>query len=414
MRPGKSVSIRPSRGVGSIDGMRESPTAAADASESIPGPPPGPLPGARWILGSAFAAFQPNRLVLGTFLALLLGAIGALADRIHDAAGARPVAAVEVIRGMRGDGTFIPDRAFADAGNGPAASLAAAESMAILGVVEGILGLEPRRAIDSVGDAVVRAPKAAFLAAPWTMTALAIVWLAAASLVGGALARATALEAGRAVRIGARDAMASALVRWKSLVFAPLLPFVGAAICLVPIAILGLGFRLPVMDVLAAVLYAAALFLGFLATFLAILGALALPLMPASIACGDADAADAFVRNAAYLVRAPFLWLGSVGVALVALAVGFAVAATFAGCTLGLTSLVAGWAAGGLGEDDGRSASAAAILRLWDGTVRAILAGWIVSFLFEAATRIYLTLRVRCDGQDPSTLDGVPLSAGLR
>jgi hypothetical protein len=390
--------------------MKEIPTETADASESIPGSRPGPS----WILGSAFAAFQPNRLVLGTFLALLLGAIGGLADRIHDAVGGRPVAAVEVIRGMRGDGTFLPDRAFADAGNGPCASLAAAESMALVGLVEGILGLDPRRAIDAVGDAVLRAPSAAFLAAPWTMTAVAIVWMIAASLVGGGLARATALAAGRSVRIGARDAMASALLRWKSLVFAPVLPMVGAAICLAPVAILGLGFRVPVVEVLAAALYAVALFLGFLATFLAILGGLALPLMPASVACGDADAADAFVRNAAYLVRAPFLWLGSVGVAIVAFAVGFAVAATFAGGTLGLTSLVAGWAAGGLGEAEGRSAAVSAMLQLWDGTVQAILAGWIASFLFEASTRIYLTLRFRCDGQDPSTLDGVPLSAGLR
>lgn len=383
--------------------MKEESSAARDPSSSIPGP--------RWILASAFAAFQPNRLVLGTFLALLLGAIGSIADRLHHAAGADPVGTVEVIRSLRGDGSFRPDRAFAGAGDGPCAALAAGESMALRSLVEGILGLEPRQAIDALGDAVLRAPAAAFVSAPWTMSLVALAWLAVAGVVGGALSLATALEAGRAVRIGARDAIGSALGRWRSLAVAPTLPLVGAGILLAPVAALGVGFRIPVIDLLAAALYAVALFLGFLAAFVLILGALSLPMMPASIACGDADAADAFVRNAAYLVRAPFLWLGSVAVALVALAIGLAVASTFAAATIGLTALVAGWSAGGLAVDDGRPDSVVTILRVWDGLVHAILAGWVASFVFDAATRVYLTLRFRCDGQDPSTLDGVTLSA---
>lgn len=385
--------------------MKEAPIVAADASESVPGP--------RWILKSAFAAFQPNRLVLGTFLALVLGAIGSLADRLHLASGARPVVAVEVIRSLHGDGSFRPDRAFSDTGDGPCAAFAAGASMALRGLVEGILGLEPRRAIDSLVDVAVRAPSAALRAAPWTMAPVAIGWLVASSLVGGALSRATALEAGRSVRIGAREAMASTRSCWRSLALAPMLPLLGAAICLAPVALLGLGLRVPVLDVLAGALYAVALFLGFLAVFLLILAALGLPMMPAAIACGDADAADAFVRNAAYLVRAPFLWLGSVAVALVALAIGLAIVSGLAAATLGMTSAVAGWAAGGLSAADGRSASVLNLLGLWEGIVRAIVAGWIASFVFDAATRIYLTLRFRCDGQDPSTLDGVLLSAGL-
>lgn len=384
--------------------MKEEPSADRDPSSSIPGP--------RWILASAFAAFQPNRLVLGTFLALLIGAIGSLADRVHRAAGADPVASVEVIRSLRGDGSFRPDRAFAGDGDGPCAALAAGESMALRSLVEGILGLEPRQSIDALGDAVLRAPAAAFASAPWTMSLVALAWLAVAGVIGGALSRATALEAGRAVRIGARDAIGAALGRWRSLALAPMLPPVAAGLLLAPVAVLGLGLRIPVIDLLAAALYAAALFLGFLAAFLLILGALALPMMPAAIACGDADAADAFVRNAAYLVRAPFLWLGSVAVALVALAVGLAVASTFAAATIGLTSLVAGWSAGGLTVDDGRPDSVVTILGVWEGLVRALLAGWIASFVFDAATRVYLTLRFRCDGQDPSTLDGIALSAG--
>jgi len=383
--------------------MKEASSPASD--------PPDPIPGPRDILRSAFAAFQPNRLVLGTFLALLLGAVGSLADRWHAAGGGRSVAAVEIIRSLRGDGSFLPDRAFADVASGPCGALAAAESMALRGLVEGILGLEPRRALDALGDAVVRAPVAAFDAAPWTMILVAVVWLAMASLVGGALSYATALESGRSVRIGARASLAAVLPRWKSLSLAPFFPLVGAALCLVPVALLGLGFRAPVLDLLAGALYALALFLGFLAAFLLLLGAFCLPVMPASIACGDADAADAFVRNAAYLLRAPFLWIGSVAVALVGLAIGLAVASTFASLTLGLTSMVAGWAGGGVVPGDGDSA-AASLVRVWEGLVRAILAGWIVSFLFDAATRIYLTLRFRCDGQDPSTLDGVTLTTG--
>jgi hypothetical protein len=382
--------------------MKESPIEARGSSEPSPGP--------RWILRSAFAAFQPNRLVLGTFLALLIGAIGGLADRLHQSAGARPVAAVEVIRSLRGDGTFRPDRAYAELGTGPCAALAAGETAALRSLVESILALEPRRALDALGDAVVRAPAAAFAAAPWTMALVALAWLVAAGVVGGALSLATALEAGRAIRIGARDALAAVLPRWKSLSLAPVLPLVGATICLAPVALLGLGFRVPVLDLLAAALYPIALFLAFLAGFLLLVGALCLPMMPASVACGDADAADAFVRNAAYLLRAPFLWIGSVAVALVALAVGLAVASTFASLTLGLASWVTAWSGGGP-PGEGEATAVSSILRLWDGLVRALLAGWIVSFFFDAATRIYLTLRFRCDGQDPSTLDGTTLSA---
>jgi hypothetical protein len=383
--------------------MKEAPIEAMGSSESTPGP--------RWILRSAFAAFQPNRLVLGTFLALLIGAFGALADRLHAAAGAKPVAAVEVIRSLRGDGSFRPDRAYADAGNGPCAALAAGEATAIRSLVESILGLEPRLALDALGDALVRAPAASFAAAPWTMALVTLAWLVLAGVVGGALSWATALEAGRSIRVGAREALAAVRPRWKSLALAPILPLLGAAICLAPVAILGLGLRVPILDLLAAALYPVALFLAFLAGFLLLVGAFCLPMMPASVACGDADAADAFVRNAAYLLRAPFLWLGSVAVALVALAIGLAVAATFASLTLGLASLVSGWAEGGT-SPDGRSSAVAAILQLWEGLVRAILAGWLVSFVFDASARIYLTLRFRCDGQDPSTLDGVTLSAG--
>jgi hypothetical protein len=382
--------------------MNDAATATRISSESLPGP--------RWLLRSAVAAFQPNRLVLGTFLALVLGAVGSLADRLHDSAGLRQVSAVEVIRGLRGDGSFVTDRAFADVAGGPCAALAAAETMALRNLAEGILGLEPRKAIDAIGDAVLRAPAAAFEAAPWTMGLVAVVWLAISGLVGGALSLATALEAGRSIRIGARDALAAVLPRWRSLMLAPILPLVGAGICLVPVAILGLGFRVPVLDLIAAAVYPVALFLGFLAVFLLVAGAACLPLMPAAIACGDADAVDAFVRNAAYLVRSPFLWLGSMAVSLVSLAIGLAVASTLGSLVLGLTGLVTTWAGGGW-PGEGDPSAVGSILRLWEGLVRAIVAGWIVSFAFEAATRVYLTLRFRCDGQDPSTLDGVTLSA---
>lgn len=379
--------------------MKEDPFAAAGTSESSPG--------TRWILRSAFAAFQPNRLTLGTFLALLLAAAGSLADRLHGALSGHESSVV--ISGTTSRG----------GASGPCAAFADSEAIAWRGVVDAVLSLEPRPALDALGQALVGIPTETFRVAPWTMSLVAIVWLMLAGLFGGALARATALEAGRSVRIGARDALAAVRGRWVSLSLAPLLPIVGAAILLAPVAVISIGFRWPALDLLAGVLYGPSLFLGFLAAFLLIVGGLCLPLMPASIACGDADAADAFTRNAAYLVRAPFLWFGSAATVLVALALGFAVAASFAAATSGLTGLVADWAGGGLprvavdawaGPAEERRASAW-LVSLWQGLLQAILAGWVVSFAFEAATRVYLTLRFRCDGQDPSTLDGVPLSS---
>jgi len=462
-------------------------------------PDPATAPGPWSVVRAATAGFQPNRLVIATLLALLLAALGGVADRIHLARGGPSFGPAGLVAGVRGESparsasilaarvasTFasgteagreigtdadhaalrtLVDRAYrerraafvANAADesalaglaeryreaririedarpvGPCEALARAEVGAVRSLVTALLEGRLSEALSAVRVGVYLAPSAAFATAPWTVGMALAAWIAVASVLGGGLSFATALEAGRGVRIGARATVAAATARFGSLVLAPFLPALGAALCLLPVAALAVGFRLPVADVAVGALYGIALFLGFLAAFLLLVGAIVLPLMPASIACGDADAADAFVRNAAYLLRAPFLVLACAATAILAVALGAAVAGAFAFVTLNLTATVAGWAGGAeiaaalgavsIGDHpppapppSGPTAAAAvALADLWESLLAATLAGAVLSVLFDAAARAYLVLRFRCDGQDPATLAGVPLDAADR
>lgn len=315
---------------------------------------------------------------------------------------------------------------------GPAEYLSDGLGGAARRLVAGLVGWSPTELASSVVDALVRAPSEVLAAAPlggsiWLVLALV---LASASLAP--LGRMSAVEAARGEKLTAGAALAwlrGAALRSACVPLAPL-----TIVALMAVVVLGVGLllRVPGLDLLGGLLYGIALLATTLALVTGAAALLGLPLSLAAVAAGDADALDASVRSTAYLFRYPIRTVGLAFVAIVSVGCGLLVVGAGVAAVLG----VAAWGVGILGGEGAASAAGApslfslggrsigeasarlsglterpagALVDLWEAAFAMALLGYLFSAVIECATRMYVALRFACDGEDPSSIDGVPL-----
>jgi hypothetical protein len=249
------------------------------------------------------------------------------------------------------------------------------------------------------------------------------VCLLLAAVCSAAIARSAATEfaASRAEPIV--GTMRFAAHRWQTLVGAIVGPVVLVWGIAVLLAIAGFFLaRWPGVNLLGAVLYGAALLVGFLATFLMLVYALGKPMLIPAVCCDGADALDAIQRAYSYVIAKPLRLALYVGVLIVQGIVLVAVVSVFCAAVVAFTSRSAGAWAGERGE---RMVGGSRVVRAEEATTpagdrlfdagAAVVRGWNlvpasipVAFLFSywtcASTLLYLGMRRVCDGQDMNEL----------
>lgn len=356
------------------------------------------------------SALHPPKLLIALFMVLLLVAAG----NIWDAASA-----------ARADRLVQSENGTADAALpaklhvGP---FQTASTFVIVNVEQlawSTLHLSPNGVRQALTNIVYRMPSTLWADHKLFTIVYGLFALIVLAIGGGAISRMTAAEFAGHERVRAREALRFSMTNWPRFVLAPLLPLAGVIVLAVLILLLGVLSNIPVLDVIAGLLYIIALFLGFLVAFLLIGYVAAVPMIVPAIACENCDAADAQQRAYAYVLSKPLHWLGYALLAAVALALGFLLVSLFAWATLNLTAGIfsagtgspAADTAGGYGlfelflraepisPEGALNQTTAWLIGLWETLVLGLVAAFVVSFFFAGSTVLYLLMRRASDGQ---------------
>jgi hypothetical protein len=385
--------------------------------------------------GTAFASQVTTTSTLAELRAAVDAAGREKLSRVEDDARRRSAILLEWDRA-----TAAIDRARP---RGPAEHVAADFSGSVRRLVAGVVGLSISEIGSALLDGAYRTPVdvVASGGATWLGLLGSCLWLLilllAFALGGGALARMSAVEIARGEKITTLAAWAWLRSAWIRLIGVPLAPIVLVCALVLVVAVIGLLLRWPVLDLIGGLLYVVALGAMTLAIGISVAAVLGLPMSLAAVACGDADALDAGVRCTAHLFRHPLRSATLIVASLLSIGVGTLLVGTLIWLALGLTSALVGWlggdgaamasgapsllGVGGIGREGqdfgviaGRLAGfserpAAAAVDLWEALFAMTVMAYVISALVEAFTRSYIALRLACDGEDCSALDGVTL-----
>lgn len=341
------------------------------------------------IFASVFAALQPSRIVIALFMVLVLVSVGRLWDGLS---GGTPFSTATTLAG----------RAFSSL-------IAGMLSLSMMDVLEGVAGL------------LVVLPQDMWANHKAFCIVYGLLFVLVMAVGGGALSRMAAINVASHQRVPIRQALEFAFTRWVRLFVAPLMPLIAAAVVGLIIVVLGLMMLVPVLNIIGGLLYIFALLLGLLIAFLLIIYALAFLMVVPAMAAEDCDGADGQQRAYGYVLSKPLHMVGYLLIALIGLALGFFVVSLFATTVLNLTPALYGYfwpenpalvpakaitVFGSLSvtaEDAGANWHQTAsgwFINLWQTLIISIVWAYVVSYVFSAATTVYLLMRRACDGQD--------------
>jgi len=246
----------------------------------------------------------------------------------------------------------------------------------------------------------------------WTGLAFCLLcglWsLAVWALFGGAMTRSVAMQLTRQETIPWGQARNFAMRHWLSYFTAPLYPLLGVFLLAIPVAFLGLIAQIDIGALLAAVLWPLALLAGLLMAMLLLGLFFGWPLMWGTVSVEANDAFDALSRSYAYVYQRPLNYLFYALVAAVIGVLGYLLVGYFAEGVIHLTNWAASWGAGNsrtemltkMAIESGPGYYAVLLIALWTALVRLIAAGFAISYLWSAATAIYLLLRRDVDSAE--------------
>lgn len=246
----------------------------------------------------------------------------------------------------------------------------------------------------------------------WNVTLLLwslIVW----SIIGGALARMTAMQFAKRERISIREAVRFSGRQALSYLVAPGLPLAGVGVLIVVNIVLALIGSVPVAGgpVLGA-LWGLVLLTSFLMTMLLVGIVAGWPLMIAAISTEDSDGFDGLSRSYAFLLDRPWYTLLLAGVGLAGGLMGWFVLNVLMELTVHLASFSV--SSGYVGESElrlplsgtaafqatGAASTAEYLISGWMTLFSGLLAGFGPSFFFCAFTVIYFLVRKSDDGTE--------------
>lgn len=250
-----------------------------------------------------------------------------------------------------------------------------------------------------------------------------VVWTA---LFGGAISRTCATEFASGVTTSWPQALAFAVSRWKSLVFALLIPLLIIWTIALGLAAAGwLLFSFKGLNVVGGLLYILFILAGFVASIITIAFALGHQMLVPSVTCEGTDAIDAVQHAYSFVFARPlrlilYIWLNTVLLVLATFAVGLVIwlalhfaegsATAFSGDGGGrvlsaVPSLLDKPDANANREAlSGADYAAAATSTFWAVIPIGLFFAYIVSFYWCSSTILYLIMRRIVDGQDLSEI----------
>ena len=248
---------------------------------------------------------------------------------------------------------------------------------------------------------------------------LIIVLIIVLALGGGAISRISATHFAGYMQPSLREAMTISLVMWRPLILCQLLPLIFIGIFAALLALIGLVMRVPVLDVLGGAALGIWLLFGLAIAFLLICYGAGVSMFIPSVVTERTDAAEAMQRSFAYVVGGPLQLVVAFVVALIGLAVGYVIVATVIALALNATTGLIEYGMGGplVGTDvsfgvfdvvsespravttGATDAATGWLASLWLFVVAAIVAGYVMSYIFSASSMIYLLMRRIVDGQ---------------
>jgi hypothetical protein len=292
-----------------------------------------------------------------------------------------------------------------------ARALAEPFGLALAEAAGGITALSPERFLSAVVT-IAALPGRLALARPVDTLVLGLPMVLVFALFGGTISRGVASEFATARLTDWPADLRISITKLGWSFGALVVPVALAGLLLGVIALGGSMLGVPVLNVLAALLYALGLILGLTALVVLALHALALPMIVPAMMCEGTDGYDAVQRSYAYVLARPLRLLLHAAILLVLGAISIAVVATLARLTVATTD----WAASALtgdagvrvleGSDDlaATQPAAHAVINAWRALVFVTVSGFAFSYFFTAGTLLYLVARRICDGQGTSEI----------
>jgi len=301
---------------------------------------------------------------------------------------------------------------------GVATTFLALEGAAMRQVAASLVRLDLNAALGGISSALVGLPVAAIRASPLIFPLAFIALACVLSLLAGGSARMAAVHAGRGGRLTPLEGAGFARARAAHLVALPVLPLLLLGLLAVVVLVFSLLLRIPVVNVVAAVLFIVPVAVALFGSVLAATAVAAFPLMPVAVAVEDCDAGDAITRACALVLARPLAWLGILAASVAVLVIGISIVAGvvgLAGSTIdGLLDAAGGRAGAALASGDasdlavlhGPDRLVGGIVAFWRGLLGAVAAAYVFTLACDLATRGYLWMRERIDGENPATISG--------
>lgn len=225
--------------------------------------------------------------------------------------------------------------------------------------------------------------------------------LAIWAFFGAAIVRMAAVQLAAGERLPFTSAMKHACRKWPSYVGAPLFPLGGIFLATFFVAVLGLLMRVDAGAVVVAVVWPLAILCGLIITLLLLGLGFGWPLMWPAIGVEAGDSYAAISRSYSYVFQRPLHYLFYALVAAVLGALGWLLVSNFARWVIEMTYWAAAW---GAGWDRLQTivlgGPGSSMLGFWTNLVLAVARAFLFSYLWVAATGIYLLLRRDVDGNE--------------
>ncbi len=259
------------------------------------------------------------------------------------------------------------------------------------------------------------------------MAGLGALWaLAVWAFFGGAITRQAAVRLAQDRRLGFLAACRYAMAKWMSYFGGPLFPLGGVLLLLVvPALVAGWVSRLDAGFAFVGALWIFGLIAGLICAVLLVAGLLGWPLMWAAVSTDSSDAFKSFSDSFSYVTQRPFHLAFYVLVAGLMGAAAWIVVAAIGELTIYLVAWGVSWGSGAerarqifeaaAGVSSLSDAAGSTMVARWSTLVRMLVLAYGHSYLWTAASGIYLLLRHDTDGtpMDEVYLDSAEDPYGL-
>jgi len=144
-----------------------------------------------------------------------------------------------------------------------------------------------------------------------------LVTVAIWGVIGGAITRIAAVQVARQEKIGAREALSFAVMRYLSFISAPIFPLILVAFIVVAMIIFSLFYMIPILgDIGGGILWPLMILAG-LGMIVTLVGLVGWPMMAATISTEGTDSWEAVSRSYSYIFGAPWHYIFYGAIALV-------------------------------------------------------------------------------------------------